>query len=220
MPSPKKPCPDCGTPINPQSTRCSSCNAKHFNKSRGPIQVPSGVPSTMRPGESHSSPETVERALHALALTGSGARAQRYLEDKGITTVQASTIVKWARGKHSERYAEIAHQEDERISKLVAAEVQENIRLNTQVQGKLLKRLDETAHTLEGKGASAAYRDLAVGQAVSSDKIVNPIRGRASSIVEHRSVGDLIRRLQALKAVEVIEGTATEILSSPKPEES
>ncbi|MBA2708481.1 MAG: hypothetical protein H0U59_11825 [Gemmatimonadaceae bacterium] len=55
---------------------------------------------------------------------------------------------------------------------------------------------------------------------MSSDKIVNPIRGRASSIVEHRSVGDLIRRLQALKAVEVVEGTATEILSSPKPEES
>ncbi|MBA2707673.1 MAG: hypothetical protein H0U59_07710 [Gemmatimonadaceae bacterium] len=163
--------------------------------------------------------ETVERALHALALTGSAPRASKYLADKGIE-LGSSTILRWARDTHAERYADIAHQEDERISKLVAAEVQENIRLNTQVQGKLLQRLDETAHTLEGKGASAAYRDLAVGQAVSSDKIVNPIRGRASTIVEHRSVGDLIRRLQALKAVEVIEGTATEILSSPKPEES
>ena len=144
-----------------------------------------------------------------MATTGSATRAEEYLANTS-TPVSRTAIARWARVDHADRYAEICDKEDDRISRVTAAEVQDNIRTATQVQTLYLDRMLETADRLRPEDLPSAFRNVAVGQGVNHDK-VNIIRGRPSSIVEHRSIDDILRKLSGFKVATVIDSTATEI---------
>lgn len=160
----------------------------------------------------------VERALLERALCPSNKKAVENLrQHKGFETFTDHTMAAWLR-LHSERYSEIAAEQNEKFAKVHAAEAERRIRAMGEVNDALVEKLGEAvaAGNLAPKDLSTAIRNLSVSSAVEQDKIVNPIRGRGQ-IVEHRPAGDIRAELESRlrRLGMLVDGTAEEIPHDP-----
>ena len=204
----------CGSPKSAKSELCGDCAKTDVTPKKASVTRKAPLHRRLKDAVS---PETVERALLAYAVMGSKQRAAEYLGTLGIQVVP-NTIETWATSTFADRYGEICDQNDDRISKVTAAEMQNNIRGMNDLVTDYIGRMKESAHTIKPSDLPSALRNVAVAQGVTHDK-VNIIRGRPSSIVEHRSIDDILRKLSGFKVATVIDSTAIELPeSSDEPE--
>ena len=148
-----------------------------------------------------SPPETIERALTAVAISGSSYKAAEK------TGTPARTIREWAQ-KNPERLEAIKRERAPLIDQACVAHFRDIVLNASQATLKAAELEHERINTGEVRDAAASARNLATTAAIATDKIAL-MEGRPTAIVEHRNPDEVLKRLQAKGLV--IDSTATEL---------
>lgn len=162
-------------------------------------------------------PEEVDKGLIALLALGNSNRAAHYLREQGIE-ITAQLLRDWKTRVHVDRYVELAGQYQDKQAAIIATENEEVARYTTSLEMKTLGLIEQAIDgpSTESEGLKPAdlaalsntLRNLSVTKGISVDKIASPLRGRPTSVVEHRSLDEIKRRWEARG---LIDGTADEI---------
>ncbi len=158
------------------------------------------------------SEEDIERGLHALALSGGNAsRAQRQLKAEGLT-IPASTLEGWRKNTHADRYATIRYQVIPQIHAKLAEESEDLAAEYAKLELETIARFRKELPNLKASEAAGAARNIATSRAIAVDK-ASLLRGRPTTIVEHKTVEESLRKLAALGVIDVdyVDGTADEL---------
>lgn len=146
----------------------------------------------------------MQRGFVALALCGDN--SVRASEQCGVPD---ATLRRWRR-EHRHEYDRVRRELAPRLESIVVAEQYAFI-----IEAGHAKRLAlaKTMDALENDQIPArdlpgALRNITTAEAISIDKVL-ALSGRPTSIVEHRSAAELVRKLAAMGAV--VDGTAAEI---------
>jgi hypothetical protein len=159
-------------------------------------------------------PEQVTTALTMVALAGGNCeRAAGRLHEAGFH-VHPSVLRYW-RANYPNRYAQAAQD--------VAPQVEANVvhlhrEIASQSAETVLKAIRLEERRLEhGKVENAARsaKDLSTAAAIAVDKVL-ALTGRPTSIHEHRTPEQAMKRLQTLHPGLFVEGTAEEIASDER----
>lgn len=145
-----------------------------------------------------------QRGFVALALAGDN--AARASEACGIPQ---TTLKEW-RQDHRHEYDRVRRELVPQLEQLVVnesyARVIELGELEARVAAALFKAIE--AGEIPKRDLPGALRNITTSKAINVDKIL-ALSGRPTSIVEHRSAQDLVRRLASLGAV--VDGSAVEL---------
>lgn len=166
--------------------------------------------STMLP-EKRATEEDIERALQARAALGTAAAASR------ATGIPERTLARWVSETHRDRYLAIRAETADTIHQTIAAETEDLVLEMAATRRKALQRLDANIDDLPPKDAAGAVKNLALAEAAGTDKALT-LRGKATTITEHRHPDELYRELQ--RQGFTIESTATELPTEADSPES
>lgn len=143
--------------------------------------------------------QEIDRALEALALfDGNKARASRALAEEGLS-IPIRTLHDWPR-RHADKYSRMR---EDRLPRAQAA-------IDERLKQRLLDALDTHARVMERANAkldegeelslkelASAQRDLAVAGGIFNQNH-NLNLGRPTQVTEHRSLQEIVKRLDAL----------------------
>lgn len=157
---------------------------------------------------SRYTPEQITTGLTVLALCGGdAARAEAQLAEQG-TPVPKSTLKDWRETFHPERYREISHELAPRIEEQVVHLQREIATTASRAALKALALESERLDAGQVKDAAASARNLSTVAGIATDKILS-LTGRPTSVIEHRTVDESLKRLERLGLV--VDSTATEL---------
>lgn len=152
----------------------------------------------------------VQKGFLALALAGDN--TARASETCGINE---RTLRYW-RQKYREEYDRIRRDLAPRLEQVVVAEqyafVLEAGRAKRLALQKTMEALE--ADAIPARDLPGALKSITTAEAISVDKIL-ALSGRPTSVVEHRSANDIVRKLAALGAV--TDATAVELPEETSP---
>lgn len=156
--------------------------------------------------------EEIETGLMALALNGGRpTQASRQLAEQHNLPIPATTLCHWRDSAHVERYAKIAHEQEQRTRQVAAARFEGIVAQATEIQANLL---DKTAQAIEQgdippRDLPSASRNIAATAGIYHDK-ASMARDRPTAIVERRAPEEILAALRTL-GVEVIDATPEDI---------
>lgn len=158
-------------------------------------------------------PDEVDQALLALIATGDNAtRALDLLKQAGVENVPSrATLRKWADSLHADRYVTLQTEQAPKIAERIAGQAEGLALVYNALEAEIAERLKNEVKNLKPADLSGAVRNIATAKALQIDKISSPLRGRPSSIVEHRDPKQAAQALARRLGV-AIESTAVEIL--------
>ncbi len=172
-----------------------------------------GVLPERQPGSRYANAEQ-ERGLVALALcSGNSRRAAKLLADRGLP-IPRSTLKQWP-DLYPDQYAgvqtRVLPELKARLAEEHTALAEDLMDLSREMAGRLMIEYTE----LPVRDLSSGIRNATVASAVHTDK-ARDLRGEATTVVEHRSIKEIERRLRELFNVPpgeplVIAGEAEEI---------
>lgn len=119
-----------------------------------------------------------------------------------------ATIKRWATENFQARYWEIVTEKGEQLKDISAGRAEEFIHRAFDVEQDLLEEVQRVVGENNSKAASelsGALRNISTSKALNQDKIANTLRGRATTIIEHKSVPVALERLKELGLL--VEGT-------------
>lgn len=153
--------------------------------------------------------EQIETGLQLLALNaGAYEKTVTQLREHGIHLTRQS-LHNWANKSHADRYFEIRTQIHSQVAERAASQAEEIAFKAGELELRIIEKLDDQLDDLDPKDAATALRNLSTTKALNHDKVIGPIRGRPTVIVENRDAAQILQELQRLG---VVEGTAEEIL--------
>ena len=148
------------------------------------------------PGSRYSSSE-VDRGLVALALCdGSSRRAEKLLADQG-ERISESTLRRWREDQYADRYLELRAKALPRLNALAADRHAELATRASELNLRMLDRLDDVYEQIEPRDLPGAARNVATVAGIHEDK--RALRD-GQAIGPHsptRSVADILHSLQA-----------------------
>jgi hypothetical protein len=167
--------------------------------------------SSMRTGvQRRHSMDTIELALNVLAIEGGRTqRAHEILAGQGID-VPKQTLSSWKLDSHADRYHQISTDVSLHRAERIANQAEEVALLAGQLERDLLKDLQAHRADLKPAEIAGAIRNVTTTKALNMDKVINPIRGRPSTITETRDANTLLESLAA-RLPPTIQGTAQEV---------
>jgi hypothetical protein len=169
--------------------------------------------STHATGGSYTEAET-EQGLVALAVcSGNSRRAARLLADRGLP-IPRSTLKQWP-DLYPDQYAavqtRILPELKARLAEEHTALAEDLMDLSREMSARLMQEYGE----LPVRDLPSGVRNITVASAIHTDK-ARDLRGDPTTVVEHRSIADIKRRLRELFQVPddeplIIAGEAEEI---------
>ena len=162
--------------------------------------------------------EEIETCLLELAVcSGRPTPASARLKEAYGIEVSHSTLSKWRDRIHAHRYQRICEEQEPRIKAAVIAKAEEVVAFAGELEMKALARLDRELddESIPPRDLAGALRNITTTKTLNQDKIASPLRGRPRQIVEHRSSGEILRRLAEIG---VVDGTAEELKELPDGE--
>lgn len=162
------------------------------------------------------SEEEIELCLLELAVcSGRPMPASQRLKEAHGIKVARETLRQWRDGKHAHRYQRICEEQEPKIKAAVIAKAEEVVAFAHEVEMKALAQLDEELdnRSIPPRDLAGALRNITTTKTLNQDKIASPLRGRPPVIIEHRSSGEILRRLAEIG---VVEGSAEEIKELPE----
>lgn len=146
----------------------------------------------------------VPRGLLALALAGGN--SVRAAEACGLGE---STLRRWRVEKAAE-YERIRTEVAPKLEAVILSDMREFVLEASRVKAVALRKTLEAleADEIPKRDLPGALRNITTAEAISVDKIM-VLSGRPTSVVEHRSLGQLVARLAAIGAV--VDGSAEEL---------
>lgn len=138
-------------------------------------------------------PHDVERGLTALAITGNSLKAAE------MTGYSDRTIREW-HNKHAARFQAIEAKRAHLIDQACIEEFRAIVLEGARATKSAIAAAHQDINNGNTRDPAATARNLATASAIAADKIAI-MEGRPTSIVEHRSADDIIKRLEALGVV-------------------
>lgn len=144
------------------------------------------------------------RGLLALALAGGNARRASEL-----CGVPESTLKRW-RVQDAAEYERARIEVAPKLEAVILSDMREFVLEASRVKAVALQKTLEAleADEIPKRDLPGALRNITTAEAISVDKIM-VLSGRPTSVVEHRSLGQLVARLAAIGAV--VDGSAEEL---------
>lgn len=134
------------------------------------------------------------------ALSGDAKTAAAYLiEHEGIDTSPAKLMAQ-RKGKDFATYERYADEFAPRLEALLVREMREVAAQSLSLERKLMEKLDKqlTDNTLQDP--SRALQAVSKVKQTSVDKLLS-LTGRPTSITEHRSASEIVKKLEALRVL-------------------
>ena len=154
----------------------------------------------------------IEKAFTAMILTDSLNQAVDVLKEQGFTTTEATLEQLRSHNLRRERYEQRRNELAPVLEGMHANDLLDTARLATTVGNLAIaktKELLETGQIRDPAVASKVARDLSQVSTQSIDKRL-AVQGRPTTITEHRDVREIVRALEALKVVQVIDSTGVD----------
>lgn len=156
------------------------------------------------------SPEEITHGLTCLATNGGNAvQAAEQLAQLGLD-IPSRTLYYWRSELHPDRYRDICEEIAPQIEQRVVHLQRE---LAVRATNAALQAVDLEHKRIalgEVKDAAASARNLSTVAGISVDKILS-LTGRPTSITEHRTPEQAMKRLKTLHPGLFVEGTAEEL---------
>lgn len=145
-----------------------------------------------------------QRAFVALALAGGNS-----VKAAPLCGLGESTLRRWRR-EFAEEYERVRHELAPRLERVAVSEAYARVVELGELEALAIRKLQAAIEEdkIPARDLPSALRNITTSKAINVDKIL-ALSGRPTSVVEHRSAGELVRRLAALGAV--VDGSATEI---------
>lgn len=151
--------------------------------------------------------EDIDTALAVVAIYGGRTQlAAEKLAEQGKPIPQ-STLDHW-KHHHDGRYDRVCTEIAPRIAERVASQGEAIVLAAGELEATLLEQIAANAHDIKPSELAGALRNVTTTKALNMDKVVNPIRGRPSTITEHRDATDVLASLA--DKLPHIDSTATE----------
>jgi hypothetical protein len=144
------------------------------------------------------SQEEIERGLLMLVLhSGNSKEAAKALADNDMP-ISERVLRDW-RDRHSQRYAEIQTDAAPAVAKRIASQAEQIMLKAGDIEHSILDKLSSkiAEGKLSGAELATALQKVSSSKSLNNEKISAPIRGRPSSITEHRLPDEIIRSLAA-----------------------
>jgi hypothetical protein len=170
------------------------------------------------PAKRRYTQEDIDYALTVVALcAGRTQYASDALAQEGKNIPQG-TLDNWKH--HTDgRYARIQEAAQDQIAQKIAAGAEAVALRAQEIETELLEELAKKKGELRASEVAGAVRNITTTKSLNVEKIVNPLRGRASTITEHRDANEILRSL-ASRLPKAIDGTAEEITEAEKPKDA
>jgi hypothetical protein len=156
----------------------------------------------------------IEKALTMLAFCG-GSPTEASERLGGSPT--ARKLTEWKRD-HREHYARICEEIIPQRAQRIASEAEDILVEGLAAQREALRRTHESLDQLSPSGMHSALRNIAIQNSLLQDKLIGPLRGMPSQVIEvRRNETELWAELQ--KIAGTIPGQAQEIeMETPEPQ--
>lgn len=158
----------------------------------------------------HSS-EEIERGLLEVAVAnGNVRRAAQALAEDGIE-VGKSTLERWYKHAHRDRYLQIQAEVLPRVRAQAAEQHMDLAERGMQVEHRILSKLEQEVEEIPSRDLAGAARNVATGAAIHTDK-ASVLRGEPTLITARHDVSEVVRALRAKGVdLDVIDADAIEI---------
>ena len=143
--------------------------------------------------------ETIGEALMLLAYHGNLTKTVESLKTRGIR-ITKQTLSGW-RDRHADLWEQAETRMRDEILDRVADRAERYIADAQEAEHLLLEQLMANRDQLPAKEVANALRNISVSKAITMEKIVMPVRGRPTQIVEHRDPAEIIREMQQIAAM-------------------
>jgi hypothetical protein len=150
----------------------------------------------------------VEKAYAAIILSPGLEDAVEVLKLQGATTTVG--VLEQLRGRDRERFEKRREELAPIIERRFASNLLDNAQRAVAAIGVAVERTQELLDAGKVADPSRVARDLSQVVTQSIDKRL-AIQGRPTQITEHRDVGDIIRKLQSIGVIEIIDSTADDV---------
>lgn len=148
--------------------------------------------------------EKVTEAMLAVIATGNYSEAARR------TGVSFATVRKWCNEMYAPKFERLREEWGPRIEERLANDLLDNARLAAEVEREAIERSREMLRSGKVQEPSRMARDLSQVRTQAVDKRL-ALQGRPTQITEKREVKEIVRALQGMGVVEVIDGEAQEV---------
>jgi hypothetical protein len=153
----------------------------------------------------------VERAITAMILSPALEDAVDVLRQQGVaTTVQHLRVWRDRDPAIRERYGKRRQELAPQIEGRLANDLLDNAQRASAVITVAVEKTRELLEAGKVQDPARVARDLSQVVTQSVDKRL-AIQGRPTQITEHRDVGEIIRKLQAIGVIEIIDSTAEDV---------
>jgi transposase-like protein len=159
--------------------------------------------------------ETITEALMLLSYYGNLGKTVEALKQRGIN-VPRQTISGW-RDKHADLWQQAETRMREEVLDRVADRAERYIIDAQDAEQTLLEQLMATREELPAKEVANALRNISVSKAIAMEKVVMPVRGRPTQIVEHIDLYATLNEMNRIAAslpprpeLELVTSTAVE----------
>jgi hypothetical protein len=151
----------------------------------------------------------IEKAFTAMIATPSLDDAIEVLKEQGFTTTPAALEQLRSSPLRRDRYEQRRTELAPLLESMFANDLLDTAMLAQRVETLAIHKTRELLEAGRISDPSKVARDLSQVATQAVDKRL-AIQGRPTTIVEHRDVNEILRQLEAMKVVQVIEGTVTE----------
>jgi hypothetical protein len=142
-------------------------------------------------------PEQVDRALLAYAVTGNYGTAADLVKQQGFT-VPRSTLRHWVNKLHRDRYVELSNDHAGEYVEAMKADFRTIIARSNDATLEALETTQANFSRLEPRDQAGAARNIATVGAIAFDKLAT-LEGRPAAIVNYEvSADDLLLKVQKI----------------------
>lgn len=154
--------------------------------------------------------QDIEKCLHVLAWeNGSAIRSMPIIKEQFGISVPKATLVTWKNRLHRDRYHQIREEVIPKIRARAAESAMSLAEEQAEVSAQILARIKEELPEIPARDLAGALRNVETSKAINLDKH-QVLTGAPTSVVEHRSLRDLIQGLEKRGVVRIQDAEVVE----------
>lgn len=155
----------------------------------------------------------VEKTITAMIVCESDEQAVEMLAEQGVrTSVAQLDVIRNGGIATRQRFEERRDELAPALEAIFANDLLDNARRASLITSIALDKTRELLERGKVEDPARVARDLSQVMSQSVEKRL-AVQGRPTQIVEHRDVGEIVRALEAMKVIQVVDSTAIEVTS-------
>lgn len=154
--------------------------------------------------------QEIEKCLHVLAWeNGSAIRSIPIIEEQFGISVPKPTLISWKNQLHRDRYHQIREEVIPKIRARAAESAMSLAEEQAEVSAQILHRIRDELPEIPARDLAGALRNVETSKAINLDKH-QVLTGAPTSVVEHRSLRDLVHGLEKRGVIRIQDAEVVE----------